>query len=288
MALSACAVDPGDESLSKQVPVIEGPAPYITKTAAEDALLCVSEKRPKGRDLRIGIGDISDGTGARTYTDGSSTLLTQRPDLMVAVAMQKTGLRIMNRNAVKVAEWEIAQAMEQRLGEGYPTVVDGEEYSFRPVQAGAMLGTTHFITGALTEVNHNISSRGSDVNIVGAFNSSRTYHISVAVDLIVTNTKTTEIELARSYSKQIVGREVSQGLLRFFDITQLGPLGPVELFDVNVGKQNNEPVQTAVRWLLEVASFDIAASLTRTKDACISELVRLPEVAAEPAKSADL
>lgn len=287
--LAACSA-PGDfdaAALRANAPQITGPFPYVTTTPAEAALACIAQKRPKRQDLRIGVGEIVDGTGARTFEDGVTPLLTQRPDMMFTVALKKTGIRTLNRNTTKVAEWEMVQSMEQRLGEGRPTEIEGQEFRYRPVEAGSMLGSTHFVTGALTEVNWNIHSDEVQGNIAGAFRGSRNYYISVAVDLMVTDTKTTEVVLAQSYTKHIVGREVSRGLFRFFEVDDSGVFGPIELFDLGAGAQRNEPVQHAVRWLLDVSAYDIAATLTRTKSGCDAMLAPPPAPdTAEPARPA--
>lgn len=269
-ALAACTTttDFPPEEMARNIAPVSGPAPRVNTTPMEDALACINQNLSRGRDLRIGVGDITDGTGARTLTSDNNTLLTQRPDLMFIVGLKQTGLRVLNRNAIKVSEWELAQAMEKRLGEGRSVELEGETFNYRPVEAGTMLGTTHFVTGALTEVNWNISSQGGDVNILGAYQGGRTYHISIAADIMVTDTKSTEITLARSYSKQVVGREINRGLYRFFEVSERGQIGPIELFDMNVGSQQNEPVQRAVRWLMEAAAYDIGATLTRTHDKC--------------------
>lgn len=287
--LAACspAVEFDQTAPPQNAPEIRGPMPYLTTTPANAALECVRAKRSKGQDLRIGVGEVTDGTGARTFTDGSSTLLSQRPDMMVAVALKKSGVRVMNRNATKVAEWELAQSMEQRLGEGRDEIIEGDSFSYRPVVAGSLIGTTHFITGALTEVNWNVNSTDERANIVGAFKESKEYSISVAIDLMVTNTKTTEIELARSYTKQIVGKEVSRGLFRFFEVDSNGVLGPLELFDYSSGEQRNEPLHRAVRWLVDVATYDITSTLTHTEKACASALAPKVVAPAKPVTIAD-
>lgn len=271
-AVASCS--PGSDfrtaDMAANAPVVLGPQPMINTTPAERLLECVAKHRNKNQDLRVGVGEIVDGTGARTLSDGSSTLLTQRPDMMVTVAMMKTGLRVLNRNSTKVSEWELSQALEQRLGEGKTVTVDAKDYPFRPVAAGSMLGSTHFVTGAITEVNWNINSGGTDVNIAGAFQSGKTFYISVAADLIVTDTVTTEVVLARSYTKQIVGREINRGLFRFVQMPENSALDPVELFDASIGEQRNEPVQKALRWLLEYAAYDIAATLSHTEKSCQS------------------
>lgn len=277
LAAAACTTPPDVTGQMGQITPVKGPSPRLTTTPVKEALTCVSKYRNKGQDLRVAIGDIVDGTGARTFTDGSSTLLPQRPDMMFTVAMHDTGLKILNRNATKVAEWEMVQSMEKRLGEGRTTKVDDQEFNYRPVAAGSMLGSTHFVTGALTEVNWNIHSSEVNNNIAGGFRTEKQYYISVAVDLMVTDTRTTEITLARSYTKQIVGKELSNGLFRFFDIGDQGAgIGPLELFDSSAGAQSNEPVQNAVRWLMATAAYDIASTLTHTSKRCDDKLIPDP------------
>ena len=283
IALAACTTPPDvTGSQMGSVSPIKGPSPQRTSTPVKEALQCVGKYRNKGQDLRLAIGDIVDGTGARTFTDGASTLLPQRPDMMFTVAMHDTGLKILNRNATKVAEWEMVQSMEKRLGEGRKTKVDDKEFAYRPVEAGSMLGSTHYVTGALTEVNWNIYSSEVKNNIAGGFQKEKEYYISVAVDLMVTDTRTTEITLARSYTKQIVGKELSNGLFRFFDIgDQSAGIGPLELFDSSAGAQSNEPVQNAVRWLMATAAYDIASTLTHTAKRCDDKLLPEPPAALE-------
>lgn len=277
LAVAACTTPPDVTGQMGQITPVKGPSPQLTTTPVKGALTCVSKYRNKGQDLRLAIGDIVDGTGARTFTDGSSTLLPQRPDMMFTVALHDTGLKILNRNATKVAEWEMVQSMEKRLGEGRTTKVDDQEFNYRPVAAGSMLGSTHFVTGALTEVNWNIHSSEVKNNIAGGFRTEKQYYISVAVDLMVTDTRTTEITLARSYTKQIVGKELSNGLFRFFDIgDQSAGIGPLELFDSSAGAQSNEPVQNAVRWLMATAAYDIASTLTHTSKRCDDKLIPDP------------
>lgn len=268
LVLAACSSQTDPKSAGVVAPLVTGPSPQSAKTPANDALLCVAEHKSSARDLRIGVGEIVDGTGAKTFTDGASTLLTQRPDMMFAVALKKTGMRVLNRNATRVAEWEIAQSMEKRLGEGRETEIAGEKYTYRPVIAGTMLGTTHYVTGALTEVNWNIYSDDNQINVAGAFYGAKTYRISIALDLMVTDTETTEVVMAEAYSKQIIGKEISSGLFRFFEVDGSGTTVQRELFDASVGSQQNEPVQQAVRWLVEAATYDIASTLTNTKKVC--------------------
>lgn len=267
--LAACG---SSANFSGEVPseinLLSGPdAVSGVQTPVDEALECVANFRNRSQDLRIGIADIVDGTGARTNGDSAAALLTQRPDMMFTVGMFRSGVRTINRSTTRVSEWELSQAMEMRLGEGRPVEHDGDTFDFRPVPAGTLLGTTHFVTGALTEVNWNTNSVATEAGILGLAAGARVFSINLAADVVVTDTRSTEIVFARSYEKTLVGREVSRGVFRFFDFTQ-GTDTRVELFDFSVTEQQNEPVHRAVRWLMELAAYDVAATLTRTSRRC--------------------
>jgi curli biogenesis system outer membrane secretion channel CsgG len=234
----------------------------------EDALVCVRHLMPRDRDIRVGVNEITDGTGAMQTGDTLSRMVTQRPDLMLIVGLAKTGLRMVNRSTTSVAEWELRRAMEKQLGDGKKTKVGDTKISYRAVPAGKMLGSTHYINGAITEFNWNLDSSVSEVGGAGLTVGARSYYVSVAVDLLVTDTQSTEIVMVGSYSKQLVGREYSANLFRFFDVGVASPFGPTELFDFNLGNQKNEPVQVAVRWILETAAYDIASALGEMQGQC--------------------
>jgi len=277
--LAGCAdLNMRDLSVSSEdVKMLEGPPPTLVESPVRAALACVAAHRPRGRDLRIAVSEIVDGTGARTNGDAGSPLLTQRPDLMFAVGLFQTGLPTINRTVTRVAEWELAQAMEKRLGEGRLVNVDGESFPYRPVEAGAILGSTHFVSGAMTEVNWNVRSSTTEAGLFGFSFGARTYHINIAADIIVTSTRTTQIMFAQSYQKTLVGREISRGVFRFFTVAG-GFIDPVELFDLNISDQNNEPVHRAVRWLMERAAYDVAATLTGTSERCDLVLAATAEI----------
>jgi len=250
------------------VDVMQGPAPVRSSTPMENALDCMKQNYPKGSDLRIGVGEIVDGTGQMLTGDSNSRALTQRPDMMMVIGLSKTGVRQVNRGSLSVAEWELKQAMEKRLGDGQRVQIDNKYYDYRPVTAGKLLGSTHYVTGAITELNWNVKSKVAEIGVGGAQIGSKVYHISIAIDLVVTDTLTTEIVLARSYNKQLVGDEYAAGLYRFFDVGTHGQFGPFELFELNIGDKMNEPTQTALRWMFEVAAYDIVGELTGLGETC--------------------
>ena len=284
LLLSACAPTlPTGQNPLAETPTLQGPQPTVTYTPSDTLLSCVAEYRNKRRDLRVAVGDIVDGTGAKTFADGSSSspLFSQRPDLMVTVALAKTGITVLNRTSFRVSEWELAQAMEKRLGEGYDVSLGEETVPFRPVAAGGILGSNYYLTGAITEVNWNIDSSGARYNILGAHSSQNAYRISIAVDLVLTETTTTRVVKAQSFTKQLVGLEIEKGVFRFFSTGEDSILDPIELFDASVGEQQNEPVQRALRWVLEYGTYEMIADVSGARDQCDPLLV--PTVLEEPA-----
>lgn len=266
--LAGCATT-DDTTRPAATPV--GPAPTYAVTQMESALKCLSGVYPAAADLRIGVNDLTDGTGATLSGDTFSKMLTQRPDMMMTIALAKTGARVVNRSSTGVSEWELKQAMQKYIGDGKSRInpASKEPIPYRPILAGSLLGSTHYVSGAISELNWNIKSDVSEFGIGGLTLGGRNYRISLGVDLIVTNTTTTEVVMARSYSKQLVGREVSSGLFRFFDVGRASKnFGPREVFEFNLGRQANEPVQTAVRWILETAAYEIVSSLSGVGSSC--------------------
>ena len=274
LALGACSTidDP-----TQAVKATSGPAPTLAVTQMEEALRCLSENYPAEADLRLGVNDLTDGTGATMSGDTFSKVLTQRPDVMMTIALAKTGSRVVNRSSTGVSEWELKQAMQKYIGEGRSAAnpASKEQIPYRPILAGSVLGSTHYVSGAISELNWNLNSDASEVGVGGFTFGSRNYRISIGIDLIVTNTLTTEVVMARSYSKQLVGKETSAGLFRFFEVGRLNRnFGGKEVFEFNLGRQANEPVQTAVRWIIETAAYEIVSGLSGVGGVCDE---RLPE-----------
>ncbi len=241
---------------------VTGPAPYANRTPMQAALVCLQASARATPDLRLGVADFIDGSGA-SLGDGdvNGRYFSQRPDLMLIVALSKTGVRLVNRTSTAVAEWEMRQAMDRRLGEGKQVVVGQTRFDYRPVRAGEFLGSTFYINGAITEINWSLSSNVEEGGFLGATAGRRTYRVSIAIDLVVTNSLTTEVVFARSYSKQLVGYESGAGVFRFVEASIM-PKSRVELFQANIGQKQNEPVQAALRWLVELSGYETVSALT--------------------------
>jgi curli production assembly/transport component CsgG/holdfast attachment protein HfaB len=266
-ALSACAATPPTE---QPIATVRGPVPVTSTTPMDDALRCLARWQPRDLDLRLAVQSIPDRTGVADY-DGPGAYATQGAELMMVTALGKAQARQVNRLATAVAEWELTQALEQRLGEGKKVQVGKQAYPYRPVQMGAFLGSTHTIFGGITELDFDIASGGAEIEIAGIGARSRGYYVSVGLDIMVADTRSTEIVLSRSYRKQIWGQEVEGSVFRFWDIgsggDDIGDLG-LELFDLRIGEQKNEPLQAGIRWAIELAAYELVRDLAGLGDRC--------------------
>jgi hypothetical protein len=129
LATGGCAaVPPGDEPIQ----VVRGSLPARASTPMAPALACLRDAPPRGVDLRLAVQSIPDRTGVTDY-DGPGSYVTQGAELMMVAALARTGVRQVNRTATNIAEWELQQAMEKRLGEGGKVQVGSTEVAFRPV-----------------------------------------------------------------------------------------------------------------------------------------------------------
>ena len=78
--------------------------------------------------------------------------------------------------------------------------------------------------------------------------------MNVGLDLRLVNTNTLEVADVISYQKQIIGRQVSAGVFDF--------LG-TNFFDVSVGESALEPIQLAVRSVIERAVLEMVTRIYR-------------------------
>jgi curli production assembly/transport component CsgG/holdfast attachment protein HfaB len=88
--------------------------------------------------------------------------------------------------------------------------------------------------------------------------------MNVGLDLRLVDTNTLEVVDVISYQKQIIGRQLSAGVFDF--------LGQ-HFFDASIGESALEPIQLAVRSVIERATLEIVSRLYRTPEtACTSRL----------------
>ena len=88
--------------------------------------------------------------------------------------------------------------------------------------------------------------------------------MNVGLDMRLVNTNTLEVADVISYQKQIVGRQVSAGIFDF--------LG-TNFFDVSAGESALEPIQLAVRSVIERAVLEMVTRIYRAPGgACASPI----------------
>lgn len=231
-------------------PVTANPTPYSA------ALYCLADyaRRYNLPSPRIAVGRISDYTG--TVAPDGGRQITGGASLMAYSALGKAGARIVERFDTSVSELELRYANNKLIGdEGGP---EGNQY--RRILAGQVPGSDFYIVGGITEVNGNLYSSGFDAGM-GEVDSNRggsgiiagkTYVMNIAMDLRLVQTTSLEVVDVISYQKQIVGREVSAGLFDFLN---------GNVFDLSAGQGGLEPVQLAVRAMVERATVEMMANL---------------------------
>ncbi|MGP1276524.1 MAG: holdfast anchoring protein HfaB [Caulobacterales bacterium] len=252
LAVSACATsNSGSDGLyatpTGNAPVTANPTPY------SQALVCLSgHARQQGRQApRVAVGRIADYTGQLAPEGG--TRVTQGASLMAMSAFAKAGARLVERFDTSVAELELRYANSQLIGD------ESEEQGFRQIYSGSMPGSDYFLVGGITELNANIRSNGQDLFAGDSVDSSpsgvfsrRVYVMNVALDLRLVDSRTLEVVDVVSYQKQIIGRELSAGVFSFF--------GDV-VVDLSAGGRSLEPVQLAVRSVIERAVLEMSSQL---------------------------
>ena len=233
-------------------PVTSNPTPYST------ALFCLADyaRRYDLPSPRMAVGRISDYTvsadGGRQITGGAS--------LMATSALAKAGARIVERYDTSVSELELRYANTKLIGDLAPDAKSAEDTQYRRILAGQVPGSDFYIVGGITEVNYNIRSGGFEVGGAEADTETplsgavgyRTFVMNIAMDLRLIQTTTLEVVDVVSYQKQIIGREISAGVFDFLN---------GNVFDISAGSSGTEPVQLAVRALVERATIEFMANL---------------------------
>jgi curli biogenesis system outer membrane secretion channel CsgG len=234
-------------------PVTSNPTPYSA------ALGCLAQYAVANNlaSPRIAIGRIEDRTG-KEEADGSGRKITQGASHMAMSAFAKSGARLVNRYDTSVSELELKYANNKLITDDV-AAQRGQANDYRKIYAGQVQGSDFNLTGGITEVNFNIRSTGGDAaggeqqaTGLKARLGSRVFVMNVAIDLQLNDTVTQEVVDVISYQKQIVGYEVGVGLFDFLN---------GNVFDLSAGEGGLEPVQLAVRSMVERATVEIMANL---------------------------
>src|SRR5579875_3691506 len=235
-------------------PVTANPTPYSA------ALVCLSEyaQRYGVHAPRIAVGRIADYTGKAEDNGGRE--VTQGASLMAISALAKAGAPLVERYDTSVSELELKYANNKLISDtpdqpGGP----GSPGPYRKIMAGQVPGSDFYLVGGVTELNYNIRSSG--LNAQGGkqqategtgIATGQLYVMNVAIDLRLVETKTMEVVDVISYQKQIIGRQVGLGLFKFFGSN---------VIDVSAGEGGLEPIQLAVRAMVERGVLEMMSNL---------------------------
>ncbi|MFC6196745.1 holdfast anchoring protein HfaB [Ponticaulis profundi] len=226
-------------------PVTANPTPYST------SLSCLASFAGQNQLARprIAVGRILDYTGKADLEGGRK--VTQGASLMAISAFAKAGVSLVERFDTSVSELELKYANNKLITD------DGAQ--FREILAGSIPGSDFYLVGGITELNYNIRSVGVEAfagdtdaeDLKGTF-GNKMYVINVGLDLRLVETQTLEVVDVISYQKQIIGREISFGVFDFLN---------GNVFDIGAGGRAQEPIQLAVRSVIERAVVEMTANL---------------------------
>jgi holdfast attachment protein HfaB len=246
--LAGCA---SQEAAMGSVAPLVGPRAEAVNTAYSTALRCLAGhvRKQSYQPPRIAVGLITDMTGAQDRDNGRR--LTQGATLMAVTALSEAGVRLVERYDMGVLQVEMDYT---RNG-----LVRDSDSVIREIRQGEIQGADLYLVGGISEFNPNIRSHGVDGFAGGTSSNSGSlsvgagdYVLDVALDLRLVDARSSEILGVRSLRKQIVGREVRAGVFAFLDGT---------VIDIGGGERAMEPVQTAVRTMVDQIVFDFVSAL---------------------------
>lgn len=261
LALSGCVSPVAGPNGLYATPM--GNAPVTTNsTPYSAALVCLANyaQRYGVHAPRMAVGRIADYTGKAE--DNGGRAITQGASLMAMSALMKAGMPLVERYDTSVSEMELKYANNKLISD-QPTAgvgaAAGPSGPHRKILEGQIPGSDFYLVGGITELNYNIRSSGLDL-AAGKQDATKgtgevtgqLYVMNVALDLRLVETKTQVVVDGVSYQKQIIGRQVGAGFFKFFGS---------DVIDVSVGQGGLEPVQMAVRALIERAVVELTANL---------------------------
>ena len=219
--------------------------------------------------MRIAVGQIADYTG-KTEADGSGRKVTAGAALMAMSALAKAGVHMVERFDTSVAEMELKYANNKLIGDDQHPQSAGRRLPQDHGRLDPRLRLLHRRRHHRAELQHPLAKTPTataaappPTATTGTAGGSL-YVMNVGLDMRLVNTNTLEVADVISYQKQIIGRQVSAGVFDF--------LG-TNFFDVSVGESALEPIQLAVRSVIERAVLEMISRLYRIPaNACAAGL----------------
>jgi len=256
IALAGCITPEASTTTGRYTAPIGGSPVIANETPYSDALRCMANYT-RAKPVRIAVGQIADYTG-KISSDNSGREITQGAALMAMSALAKAGVPLVERFDTSVAEMELKYANNKLIaGDGPQNGPQGGDY--RKIFAGSIPGSDYYLVGGITEVNFNIRSMGASADGAGTATNSlkgtmgaNMYVMNVGLDLRLVDTNTLEVVDVISYQKQIIGRQIQAGMFDFLGHT---------FFDASLGESALEPIQLAVRSVIERAVFEMVSRL---------------------------
>lgn len=245
LGTSACTTIPSFNE-ADYVNALDGASVVENKTRYSQALEClkpvVSTQGQAAK--RFAVGRVNDFTGKEDLTNGKR--ITQGAALMVISALAKAGVPMVERFDTSISDMELKYTDNKLITD------EPNSSSHRKIFSGSIPGSDYHIVGGITEVNYNIRSGSLESSIRFFSAAARYFVMNVGIDLRVVNTKTLEVVNTQSLQKQIIGTELSGGYFRLFTDG---------LVDINAGERTQEPIQKAVRMVIEQAVFNIVSDM---------------------------
>lgn len=243
------------------VPIVMSSKPTPNNTPLTAKLKCYGERLQASKKGPVGlaVGNIRDYTGKQSDQEGF--LVTQGGPLMAYTALGHLlpGISLYERFDTQIGDAELAYTTNRQLGDGsmHSTVDqktgEASQVPWKPYYGGSVIQSDYYIVGGITELNFNLQSGGAELGVNNVGGKGRIYTMNVSVDLRIVGSQSLKVYDTVSIQKQISGYEVGLDIFRFFGS---------DLWDVNAGNKNQEPLQLAVRMAIESALLDIIPTVT--------------------------
>ena len=241
--LTGCTVDKTNGGpYPRQMHVLKGPAITENTTDYTSGLFCVSDRISLNRKIRITVDKIPDKSGKVNSKEGYK--LSQGVESMAITALTKiNAIQVIERRNIDTFNIEQELMKDKRIGDNrIYKISGGRKIKYKPLLSGKVHGADYFITGAITEVNYNLSSGGQIINLSGLEIGTKTVRMNVAMDLRIVDVNNLSVLDSISLQKQFIGKRTKAGIYRFYDN---------DIVNFDAGSSIDEPLQVGVRSLVE-------------------------------------
>ena len=240
--LAAC----GTAAYDQDAPLVQGPPVSTVSTPYDRAIACLAQFDVE--PSIVSVGAITDETGKETFSDGGNgKFVTQGAGDIVQTAMVQSGVAtVVNRRDPRVIITELQWGIRDTSN---------------------LIPADYFITGSINTLDF-IPGGGAEVTVAGVGARYRQFRALVGLDLALSDTATGEVVAVTALKKQIVADEMGANVGRFFGTT---------LVNIDLGTQQREAMQFALRGMLYFATFDLLTQLygDQVGNACRGEINQL-------------